>query len=73
MTLLKGVIASPFRSAVGFFITDLPAAGYVNTTGDAEMDEAESFFQGPAVRGKWRVNGILNCPDAVTLTLLVGR
>jgi hypothetical protein len=25
------------------------------------------------VRGKWRVNGILNCPDAVTLTLLVGR
>ena len=52
-------------------MTKLPAAGYVNTTGDAEMDEAESFFQGARVLGKWRVNGILGCPDAVRLTLFV--
>lgn len=71
MTLLNGVVASPFRSAVEFFIEDLPAAGFVNTTGDAEMDEAESFFQGASVRGKWRVNGILGCADAVRLTLFV--
>jgi hypothetical protein len=35
------------------------------------MDEAESFFRGAEMRGKWKVNGILNCPSAVTLTLLV--
>jgi hypothetical protein len=71
MTVLNGVVASPFRSAVEFFVTKLPAAGYVNTTGDAEMDEAESYFQGAEVRGKWKVNGILACPDAVRLALFV--
>jgi hypothetical protein len=71
MTLVNGVVASHFRSAVEFFVSDLPGAGYVNTTGDAEMDEAESFFQGATIRGKWRVNGILGCSDAVRLTLFV--
>jgi hypothetical protein len=70
-TMVNGVVASPFRSAVEFFMTKLPAAGYVNTTGDAEMDEAESYFQGADVLGKWKVNGILGCPDAVRLVLFV--
>jgi hypothetical protein len=70
-TIVSGVVASPFRSAVEFFVTKLPAAGYVNTTGDAEMDEAESYFQGADVLGKWKVNGILGCPDAVRLVLFV--
>ena len=69
--MVSGVVASPFRSAVEFFVTELPAAGYVNTAGDAEMDEAESFFQGASLTGKWKVNGILGCPDAVRLALLV--
>jgi hypothetical protein len=71
MTMVNGVVASPFRSTVEFFVTKLPAAGYLNTRGDAEMDEAESFFRGAALQGKWKVNGILGCPDAVLLTLLV--
>ena len=71
MTLVQGVVASPFRSAVEFFVVKLPAAGYLNTTGDAEMDEAESFFRGADVRGKWKVNGILGCAEAVRLALIV--
>ena len=71
MILVQGVVASPFRSAVEFFVVKLPAAGYLNTTGDAEMDEAESFFQGSGVPGKWKVNGILGCPEAVRLALIV--
>jgi hypothetical protein len=70
-TIVTGTLASPFRSAVEFFVVKLPAAGYLNTTGDAEMDEAESFFRGASVRGKWKVNGILGCADAVRLALLV--
>ena len=70
-TLVRGVVATPFRSAVEFFVTKLPAAGYINTAGDAEMDEAESFFRGAEVAGKWKVNGILGCPGAVRLTLFV--
>jgi hypothetical protein len=35
------------------------------------MSEAEALFLGERVRGKWKVNGILDCPSAVTLTLLV--
>lgn len=71
MTLVQGIVASPFRSAVEFFVVKLPAAGYMNTRGDAEMDEAESFFRGADVRGKWKVNGILGCAEAVRLALIV--
>jgi len=71
MTLVGGVVASSFRTAVEFYVTKLPAAGYLNTVGDAEMDEAESRFRGATVRGKWKVNGILGCPEAVTLALYV--
>jgi hypothetical protein len=35
------------------------------------MDEAESRFDGPGMTGKWKVNGILGYPDAVTLALYV--
>jgi hypothetical protein len=71
MTLVHGIVATPFRSAVEFFVQKLPAAGYVNTAGDAEMDEAESFFVGAGVRGKWKVNGIAMCPNASKLALYV--
>jgi hypothetical protein len=73
ITLVSGVVPLQFRSAVEFFVTELPPAGFRNTVGDAEMDEAESFFDGPGVTGKWKVNGILACPDAVTLALYVER
>jgi hypothetical protein len=68
---VTGVVPLQFRSAVEYFVAKLPAAGFRNTVGDAEMDEAESFFVGSDVNGKWKVNGILGCQDAVTLTLYV--
>ena len=71
MTLVSGVVARPFRSAVEFYVTSLPAAGFMNTAGDAEMDEAESLFTGPGVHGKWKVHGIPMCADAVRLALYV--
>lgn len=70
-TLVFGVVPREFRQAVTFFVTKLPVAGYRNLSGDAEMDEAEAFFAGDGVRGKWRVNGIPSCPRAVTLALYV--
>jgi hypothetical protein len=69
--LVGGIVPTDFRTAVQFFVTELPAGGYVIGAGDAEMDEAEALFSGPGVRGKWKVNGILNCPQAVTLALFV--
>lgn len=71
-TLVTGVVRLDFRSAVQFYVVNLPHAGYQLSGGDAEQDEAEAFFLGKGVRGKWKVNGILNCPRAVTVTLLVG-
>jgi hypothetical protein len=69
--LVTGVIPRQFRNAVDYYVNDLPAAGYRLGAGDAEMDEAEAVFLGASVRGKWKVNGIANCPSAVTLALLV--
>jgi hypothetical protein len=75
----KGVIVvgglSPvdFKTAVVFFQSKLPVAGYQLLKGDAEMDEAESSFSGQGVEGKWKVQGILNCSGAVALTIAVWR
>jgi hypothetical protein len=71
LTFVSGVVPLTFQEAVRFFFTTLPAAGYVNGLGDAEMDEAESFFTGSALHGKWKVNGIASCPNAVVVTLYV--
>jgi hypothetical protein len=71
LTFVSGVVALTFQEAVRFYFTALPAAGYLNGLGDAEMDEAESFFTGSALHGKWKVNGIASCPNAVVLTLYV--
>jgi hypothetical protein len=71
VTFTSGVAALSFQEAVRFFVTSLPAAGYVNGLGDAEMDEAESFFTGARLHGKWKVNGIAGCPRAVRLALFV--
>lgn len=72
-TVVVGVIPGDFRSAVAFFVQKLPVSGYRNLSGDAEMDEAEAFFAGDGLRGKWKVNGILGCAEAVTLALYVSR
>jgi hypothetical protein len=72
-TLVTGVVPFDFRTAVQFFVTKLPDAGYRLGTGDAEQGEAEALFTGEGISGKWKVNGIPNCPDAVTLALLVSR
>lgn len=71
LTVVSGVVPLTLHDAVRFFVTGLPAAGYVNGLGDAEMDEAESFFTGAGLHGKWKVNGIPGCPNAVTLSLYV--
>ena len=71
--LVTGVIPLEFRKAVAFYATELPRRGYLLAGGDAEMSEAEALFLGSGINGKWKVNGILNCPNAVTLSLLVSR
>ncbi len=73
VNLVGGLIPMEFKNVVGFFQSKLPAAGYQLLEGDAEMDEAESTFLGQGFRGKWKVNGILNCPGAVTLTIAVSK
>jgi hypothetical protein len=68
-----GAIPMSFKETAAFFQSKLPAAGYKLLEGDAEMDEAESTFAGRGFQGKWKINGILNCPGAVRLTLAIGK
>jgi hypothetical protein len=72
-TLVGGIVPSDFGSAVQFFVTKLPAAGYVLGAGDAEANEAEALFTGGGVSGRWKVNGIPTCPGTVALNLFVKR
>ena len=70
---VTGVIPLAFPNAVAFYVSELPRRGYLLGGGDAEMNEAEARFLGSGINGKWKVNGIANCPTAVTLSLLVSR
>jgi hypothetical protein len=69
--LIGGIIPADLRGAAVFFSDELPARGYELGLGDAEQGEAEAPFSGHGFRGKWKVNGILNCPNAVSLTLVL--
>jgi hypothetical protein len=71
--VVSGFIPMEFKNTVAFFQSKLPAAGYQLLKGDAEMDEAESTFSGQGFQGKWKVQGILNCSGAVTLTIAVWK
>jgi hypothetical protein len=68
---VRGYIPTTLQQAAKFFAEDLPRRGYRLGEGDSEQDEAEAAFSGKGVSGKWKVNGILNCPNAVTLRLRV--
>jgi hypothetical protein len=70
---ISAAVPMTFKEAAAFFQNKLPAAGYKLLEGDAEMDEAESAFTGNGYQGKWKINGILNCPRAVRLTIAIAR
>ena len=59
------------RDASDFFRAELPKAGFELGEGDAEADEAEQAFTGHGLEGQWKVHSILDCPDAVSLSIAV--
>ena len=64
---IAGYAPIQLRAAVLFFRDDLTAAGYPSDEGDAEQDEAEANFAGAnGFHGRWKINGIVGCQDAVT-------
>jgi hypothetical protein len=71
--IVRGVVPAGIDAAASFFEDELPDAGYELGRGDAEPGEREALFSGDGVRGGWRVNGIPECEEAVSLTLVVIR
>jgi hypothetical protein len=69
--VVAGVVPADLDGAADFFGDELPAHGFELGFGDSEQGEAEAPFTGHGVRGKWKVNDIADCPQAVTLTLVV--
>ena len=72
-TVIAGVIPLPLADAAGYFLDEMPRAGFDLGPGDAEQDEAESAFTGAGIDGQFKVHSILDCGDAVTLTLALIR
>jgi hypothetical protein len=69
--ILGGVVPADLKAATAYFVEALPAKGFPLGPGDSEAGESESLFTGHGYRGRWRLNGILDCPGAVTLTLIL--
>lgn len=68
--VLVGLIPADLQEVAAYFSDTLPDRGYQVGIGDAEGVESEAPFTGNGFRGKWRVNGIPDCP-AVRLTLVL--
>ncbi|HET8572004.1 MAG TPA: hypothetical protein VFN14_08950 [Candidatus Limnocylindria bacterium] len=68
---IAGYVPASLREASAFFREELPKAGFEPGEGDAENDEAEQAFSGHGLDGQWKVHSILDCPDAVSLTIAV--
>jgi hypothetical protein len=69
--VLAGLVPADLQDAASFFDDALRAGGYRQGLGDSESNEAEAPFTGHGFRGKWRVNSIVGCPEAVSLTLVL--
>ncbi|MCA1679787.1 MAG: hypothetical protein LC777_12985 [Actinobacteria bacterium] len=44
-----------------------------NSEPNKETLQAEATFFGPGASGKWKLNGILGCADAVRLTIAIRK
>ena len=71
--VLAGLVPADLQDAAAFFNESLRASGYRQGLGDSESNEAEAPFTGNGFRGKWKVNSIVGCPAAVSLTLVLIR
>jgi hypothetical protein len=69
--VIGGYVPAQLADASAFFKEELPKAGFELGEGDAEGDEAEQAFTGHGLEGQWKVHSILDCPDAVSLTIAV--
>jgi hypothetical protein len=67
--LILGYAPLGLREAASWYRRQIAAAGYRQTSADAELMEAEARFAGEGTIGSWRVNAIQGCADAVVLTL----
>ena len=68
--MVGAIVPSNLQTATRFFLRELPEAGFELIGGDAEMDEAESSYRGLGYQGQWKIHSIIDCPDAVTLTVI---
>lgn len=66
---IAGYVPVELSAASDFFREEMPKAGFTLGEGDAEGDEAEQAFSGHGLEGQWKVHSILDCPDAVSLTI----
>jgi hypothetical protein len=69
--VVAGYIPMRLKDAAAYLQEQLPTAGLRPGEGDAELDEAEQSFSGHNLEGQWKVHSVLDCPDAVSLTIAV--
>jgi hypothetical protein len=70
--ILHTFAPSDIRAVAVFFERELPAAGYRQSGGESESDEAEANFEDSRLKGRWRARSIEHCPGAISLDVLVG-
>lgn len=69
-TTLVGFARSSLAGEATFFRRALPAAGFEQTSADAEFGlEAEARFTSPFAAGRWRVNSVPGCSGRSVVTL----
>jgi hypothetical protein len=67
----SGYAPGAINPARDFFVSRLPAAGFVLGAGDAEVAEAEAAYFGHGVHGRWKVRAVDGCPGALTIQIAV--
>jgi hypothetical protein len=72
-TIIQGILPGRLTQAQTFFSRELPASGFRLGAGDSEAHEAETDFRGHGIRGRLKVNDILECPGVMTLEIAFTR
>ncbi|GAC1560402.1 MAG: hypothetical protein NVS2B7_34840 [Herpetosiphon sp.] len=73
-TIIYAVAPYDFATMQTFMEQALPRAGYKLSGGEAEEGrEAESFYAGHNIRGRWVLHPVTSCPNTSSLTVLAAK
>ncbi len=69
-TIVSGTSSASFKDVLASMNQDVTAAGFTNSHGETEKDDAESNWSGHGFHGRWAIRVSAKCPGETVVQVL---